>query len=56
MQNNSNKSVNQTITNQITVHAGAGGQIDYEDLKDKLVQAQREIAHEEQDTQMQDVS
>ena len=56
LQNNSNKSVAQTITNQITVHAPAGGQVDYDDLKDKLVQAQREIAHEEQDTQMQDVS
>jgi len=57
MQNNSNTGgVNQNITNQITVHAGAGGQIDYEDLKEKLAKAQKELAHDEQDLQMQDVS
>ncbi len=57
MQNNSNtQGVNQNITNQITVHTGAGGQIDYEDLKEKLAKAQKELAHDEQDLQMQDVS
>lgn len=54
--NNTNqKQVTQTITNQITVHA-SDGKIDYEDLKEKLMRAQKEIARNEQDLQFADVS
>ena len=58
MQNNTNNTqgVNQNIINHITVHAPAGGQVDYEDLKMKLAKAQKELAQEEQEMQMQDVS
>ncbi|HIP21191.1 MAG TPA: phage tail tape measure protein, partial [Sulfurimonas sp.] len=58
MQNNTNNTqgVNQNIINHITVHAPAGGQVDYEDLKMKLAKAQKELAKEEQEMQMQDVS
>jgi len=58
MQNNTNNTqgVNQNITNHITVNAPAGGQVDYEDLKIKLVQAQKELSQEDTDLQMQDAS
>ena len=58
MQNNTNNTqgVNQTVTNHITVHAPAGGQVDYEDLKMKLARAHKEMAHEDMEIQMQDVS
>jgi TP901 family phage tail tape measure protein len=58
MQNNTNNTqgVNQNITNHITVHAPAGGQVDYEDLKIKLAMAQKELSQEDTDLQMQDAS
>jgi TP901 family phage tail tape measure protein len=54
--NSTIQGVQQTITNHITVHAAENGQVDYEDLKEKISRAQRELAEEEQHLQMQDVS
>jgi len=58
MQNNTNttQGVNQNITNHITVHANSGGQVDYEDLKQKISRANKELAMEDQEMQLQDVS
>ena len=56
LQNNTNqKHIAQTITNQITVYS-SDGKVDYEDLKEKLRRANKELAHDELDLQMQDVS
>jgi len=56
LQNNNNqKQVTQTITNQITVHA-SDGKIDYEDLKHKFKKVQKEVANDEQNLQFRDVS
>lgn len=56
LQNNTNqKQIAQTITNQITVYS-SDGKVDYEDLKEKLRRANKELAHDELDLQMQDVS
>lgn len=49
------KHFTQNINNQITVQA-VDGKIDYEDLKEKLKRAQKELAHDELDTQIRDVS
>src|SRR3989339_710546 len=55
LQNNTNqKQIAQTITNQITVYA-SDGKVDYEDLKEKLRRANKELAHDEQDLQFADV-
>jgi hypothetical protein len=58
MQNNTNttQGVNQNITNHITVHANNNGQVDYEDLKQKISRANKELAMEDQEMQLQDVS
>ena len=52
---NSNKSVNQNITNHIAVTT-TDGILDKEDFIRQVAEAQKEIAHDEQDLQFADVS
>ncbi len=56
LQNNSNsKNVTQNINQNINVTA-TDGKVDYEDLKEKMMRLNREMAHDDNDIAMRDVS
>ena len=55
-QQSSKPTINQYITNNITVQADEHGKVDYEDLKEKIKRALKDIEHDEQDVQLRDVS